>query len=123
MRIPLLRVSLLPVLIVTVAWFSSVRADAPATGKDVAVTILNFKFDADTLTVPVGTKVTWVNKDSTVHTVVSRDKTFASSPGLDTDDNYSYVFTKAGTYDYYCSLHPFMTGKVIVVDKRASGSK
>lgn len=123
MRIPLLRFALFSVLIVTVAWFSNLRADAPAAGKDAAVTILNFKFDAETVTVPVGTKVVWTNKDSTVHTVVSKDKSFPNSPGLDTDDTYSYVFTKSGTYAYYCSLHPFMTGKIVVVDNAASGSQ
>ena len=102
--------------------FSGARADAPTAAKGVTITILNFKFDADRVEVPVGTKVTWVNKDTTVHTVISKDKSFANSPGLDTDDNYSYVFTKPGTYDYYCSLHPFMTGKIVVIDKTSSQS-
>jgi plastocyanin len=108
------------ITVLAIAPITALRADTPPAAKDVTVTILNFKFDAETVEVPVGTKVTWVNKDTTVHTVVSKDKTFTSSPGLDTGDNYSYVFTKAGTYNYYCSLHPFMTGKVVVVDK-ASG--
>lgn len=78
------------------------------------VTIQNFKFDSANLVVSVGTKVTWVNQDSTVHTVASSDKSFPQSSGLDTGDKYSYVFTKPGTYAYYCTLHPFMTGKIVV---------
>ena len=78
------------------------------------VGILNYKFDPETLTVPVGTTVTWVNHDEVPHSVMSSDKGFTSSGGLDTGESYSYTFTKAGTYSYYCSLHPFMTAKIIV---------
>lgn len=76
-------------------------------------TIDNFSFMPATLTVPVGTKVTWVNRDDVPHNVISVDKKFAS-PVLDTDDEFSYNFTDAGTYEYYCSIHPKMTGKVVV---------
>ena len=77
------------------------------------VKIDNFSFGPSTLTVAVGTTVTWVNRDDIPHTVVSDDKVFKSK-ALDTDDKFSYTFTKAGTYAYFCSLHPKMTGKVIV---------
>ena len=77
------------------------------------VTIDNFKFAPETLTVPVGTKVTWVNKDDMAHTVASKDKKFKSH-ALDTDQTFTFTFTSPGTYDYYCSVHPKMTGKVIV---------
>ena len=61
-----------------------------------------------------GTTVTWVNEDDTPHTVVSDDrKTFRSKP-LDTDDRFSFTFTTPGTYGYFCSIHPHMTGKVVV---------
>ncbi len=91
---------------------SMARADsAPAV---VQVNIFNYKFDPETLTVPVGTTVTWTNKDEIPHTVASTDKSFKDSPGLDTGDSYSYKFTQAGTYSYYCTLHPFMKGKVVV---------
>lgn len=116
------RTMMIGALFMAAGHLPAAHADAPAATKEVTVTILNFKFDADRVEVPVGTKVTWVNKDTTVHTVISKDKSFANSPGLDTDDNYSYVFTKAGTYDYYCSLHPFMTGKIVVIDKTGSQS-
>lgn len=82
------------------------------------VTILNFSFQPPVLAVKVGTKVTWTNGDSTPHTVTSSDKRFASSSGLDTHDQYSYVFDRAGTYEYFCSLHPMMVGKVMVEPAR-----
>jgi plastocyanin len=79
------------------------------------VKIDNFSFGPVTLTVPVGTTVTWVNRDDIPHTVVSADdsKTFKSKV-LDTDEKFSFTFSKAGTYPYFCSIHPKMTGKVIV---------
>ena len=80
----------------------------------VQVNIFNYKFDPETVTVPVGTTVTWTNKDEIPHTVASSDKSFQGSSGLDTGDSYSYTFSKPGTYSYYCTLHPFMKGKVVV---------
>jgi plastocyanin len=79
------------------------------------VKIDNFSFGPLALTVPVGTTVTWINRDDMPHTVVSMDdsKTFKSNV-LDTDEKFSFTFSKAGTYPYFCSLHPKMTGKVIV---------
>src|SRR6516162_1874279 len=79
------------------------------------VKIDNFSFGPVTLTVPVGTTVTWTNRDDIPHTVVSTDdpKTFKSKV-LDTDEKFSFTFGKAGTYPYFCSIHPKMTGKVIV---------
>jgi amicyanin len=78
-----------------------------------SVTIDNFTFAPADLKVPVGTLVTWVNHDDIPHSVVATDKTFRSQ-ALDTDDAYSFTFTTAGTFDYFCGLHPHMTGKVIV---------
>ena len=78
------------------------------------VTIDNFSFLPQTLTVPVGTKVTWINRDDVPHTVVSVDKKTIVSPALDTDEKFSYTFSTAGTNDYYCSVHPHMKGKIIV---------
>jgi plastocyanin len=78
-----------------------------------AVTIDNFSFTPQTLTVTVGTKVTWTNKDDVPHTVTSTDKQFGSR-ALDTDEKFSFTFSTAGTYNYYCSVHPRMLGKVIV---------
>ena len=65
------------------------------------------------LTVPVGTQVTWVNKDDVPHVVMSVGKIFKSK-ALDTDDKFSFTFQQAGTYEYFCSVHPKMTGKIVV---------
>jgi len=78
------------------------------------VKIDNFSFGPATLTVPVGTTVTWINQDDVPHNVVSTDGKDIKSPVLDTDQKFSYTFTKADTYDYYCKIHPMMTAKVIV---------
>jgi plastocyanin len=77
------------------------------------VTINNFTFSQKELTVAVGTTVKWVNHDDTPHTVVEKKTTFRSK-ALDTDDSYSFTFASAGTFDYFCALHPYMVGKVIV---------
>jgi plastocyanin len=77
------------------------------------VKIDNFSFGPATANVPVGTTVTWTNRDDIPHTVVSTDGVFKSKV-LDTDDKFSFTFSKAGTYPYFCSIHPKMTGKVIV---------
>jgi len=78
-----------------------------------AVTIDNFTFSPKELTVAVGTTVKWVNHDDIPHTVVEKNTTFRSK-ALDTDDSYSFTFASAGTFDYFCGLHPHMVGKVIV---------
>lgn len=78
-----------------------------------AVKIDNFSFSPAELKVAVGTTVTWTNGDDIPHTVVSTDKVFKSKV-LDTGDKYSFTFSTAGTYPYFCSIHPKMTGKVIV---------
>ncbi len=77
------------------------------------VTIDNFTFNSKELTVPVGTTVKWVNKDDIPHTVVDKNRSFRSKP-LDTSGTFSFTFNSAGTFDYFCSLHPQMVGKVIV---------
>jgi len=78
------------------------------------VRIDNFAFTPKTLTVKQGATVTWVNHDDVPHKVTSTDKKFTSSQALDTDQKFSYTFKAPGTYDYYCSIHPRMTGKIIV---------
>jgi plastocyanin len=77
------------------------------------VKIDNFSFGPATLTVAPGTTVTWVNHDDIPHTVVSTDSVFKSKV-LDTDEKFSFTFTKAGTYPYFCSIHPKMTATVVV---------
>jgi len=78
------------------------------------VKIDNFTFAPGEITVAKGTTVKWVNRDDIPHTVVSDDKSTFKSKPLDTDDKFSYTFTKEGTYNYFCSIHPKMTAKVIV---------
>jgi plastocyanin len=77
------------------------------------ITIDNFTFSPKELTVAVGTTVKWVNHDDIPHTLVEKKTTFRSK-ALDTDDSYSFTFTSAGTFDYFCGLHPHMVGQVIV---------
>src|SRR5579859_7666281 len=77
------------------------------------VKIDNFSFGPAAITIPAGTMVTWINRDDIPHTVVSTEKAFKSKV-LDTDEKFSYTFTKSGEYPYFCSIHPKMTGKVIV---------
>jgi plastocyanin len=85
-----------------------------ATKKDAnEITIDNFTFTPKELTVAVGTTVKWVNHDDIPHTIVEKKTTFRSK-ALDTDDSYSFTFTSAGTFDYFCGLHPHMVGQVIV---------
>ena len=79
------------------------------------IEIRNFKFAPNTLTVPAGTTVVWINRDEEPHTVVysGEARLFRSKP-LDTNDKFSFRFSQPGTYKYYCSVHPHMTGVVIV---------
>ena len=88
-------------------------ANDQASGANSEVKIDNFVFGPQTLTVPIGATVTWTNKDDIPHTSVSTDGVFKSKV-LDTDEKFSYTFTKPGTYPYYCTIHPKMTGKVVV---------
>ncbi|HET6262913.1 MAG TPA: cupredoxin family copper-binding protein [Chloroflexia bacterium] len=81
--------------------------------KEVNVNIVNFKFDPRTLTVDVGTKVTWTQLDETIHDSSSKTKVW-SSPIMNKGEKYSYTFTKAGTYEYWCTIHPEMLGTVVV---------
>src|ERR1700720_3848494 len=84
---------------------------APA--KNVEIKINNFSFAPGTFTVAAGTTVTWINHDDIPHTAVSTDGVFKSKV-MDTDEKFSYTFTKAGTYPYFCSIHPKMTGTIVV---------
>ncbi len=85
--------------------------DKPAGGASVKID--NFSFGPADMTIAAGTTITWTNHDDVPHVVASEDKLFRSKP-LDTDDHFSFTFTKPGTYTYYCSIHPKMTAKVVV---------
>ena len=94
----------------------SMSSDAtPKTSKTYDVEIKDFAFSPTTITVPVGAKITWVNKDEEPHTVVSTSDAFKSR-ALDTDEQFSFTFSKPGTYKYFCSVHPKMVATVVVED-------
>ena len=103
---------LLAVGVILVARPSKARGDdtKPAPTE---VRVDNFTFAPDTLNVSTNGTVTWINKDDIPHVIASNDGLFKSK-ALDTDDKFSYTFTKAGTYTYYCSIHPKMVGKIVV---------
>ncbi len=82
--------------------------------RQVEVKIDNFSFSPAVITVPAGTTIRWTNRDDIPHTVVSDDRTTFRSKPLDTDEQFTFTFTKPRTYSYFCSIHPKMTGKVMV---------
>jgi len=100
-------------IVLLLAGSPSVTANAQPPGANAEVKIDNFSFGPATIMVPVGATVTWTNRDDIPHTVVSTDGVFKSKV-RDTDETFSYTFAKAGTYPYYCSVHPKMTGQVVV---------
>jgi len=91
---------------------SASSGSAPAGGGS-TVEIMNFMFMPGSLTVPVGTTVTWKFDDSTAHTVSADDNSFASSP-MANGQTFTHTFSTAGTVAYHCSIHPFMKGTIIV---------
>lgn len=111
--IPPLAMPIFIAILLMLAGQRSVAANNQPSSATAEVKIDNFVFGPQTVTVPVGTTVTWTNHDDIPHTVVSTDGVFKSKV-RDTDETFSYTFTKPGTYPYYCSVHPKMTGTVIV---------
>jgi plastocyanin len=89
---------------------AAIAVAAPAGPK---VNIDNFTFAPVTLTVGVGTTVTWTNRDDIPHTVTATDRSFKSKV-MDTEGVFAFTFTKPGTYGYFCSIHPHMVGTVVV---------
>ncbi|MBS0192691.1 MAG: cupredoxin family copper-binding protein [Proteobacteria bacterium] len=88
-------------------------AARPLHAATLTVTIDKFAYSPKELTVAPGDTVVWINRDQTPHTVTARDKSFGSA-GLDTDDKYTFKFTKPGDFAYFCSMHPFMTASIHV---------
>ena len=86
---------------------------ASARAAETQVQIDQFIFAPQRITVKAGTTVTWVNGDDIPHTIVATDKSFKSRV-LDTDETFAYTFENPGTYPYFCSIHPHMTGEVMV---------
>ena len=91
--------------------FGSQASTTPVGGP--SVNIDDFAFAPTTLTIPAGSTVTWTNKDGEPHTVVANDGSF-HSPAMDTNGTFSFTFPIAGSFDYVCSIHPFMHGTVVV---------
>ena len=109
---------MLALLLVAAFSFAAVKGEtthpaAQAVPSAVAVKIDNFSFGPQSITVSPGTKVTWTNRDDIPHTVVSTEGIFKSKV-MDTDESFSFTFEKPGTYPYFCSVHPKMTGTVVV---------
>jgi amicyanin len=90
-------------------------AASEACAEEVNIIIKDHAFQPPAPTIHVGDKVTWVNQDQDPHNIIEKSSAkLFHSPALDTNDSYSFTFTKAGTYDYFCTFHPMMLGKVIV---------
>jgi plastocyanin len=99
---------------------ATISARAAETEVKIEVKIDNFTFAPQRIVVRAGTTVTWTNADDAPHTVASSTKVFKSG-ALDTEDKFSFTFATPGTYEYFCSLHPHMTGTV-VVEAAAAGN-
>jgi plastocyanin len=90
------------------------NADSSTTNQN-KIEIKDFAFNPQTITVKSGEKVTWINRDEEPHTVVSVEKQFKKSSALDTDQEFTVTAGAPGTYTYFCSVHPKMTGTIMVV--------
>jgi plastocyanin len=89
-------------------------ADFSKGGTATTIKIDNFSFLPSTTTVAAGSTITWVNADDVPHKIVSSDGKFTASPAIDTNDRYAFRFTQPGRYEYFCALHPKMTGAIVV---------
>ena len=94
---------------------------APVGAQDAEVKIDNFTFVPQRVTIKPGTTVTWVNDDDIPHAIAATGKEFRSKV-LDTNDKYSFTFTTVGTFEYFCSLHPHMTGTIVVEPAQEGGA-
>jgi plastocyanin len=90
------------------------KNDASTSDKQNRIEIKDFAFNPQTITVKSGEKVTWINRDEEPHTIVSVGKQFKKSTALDTDQEFTITVGAPGTYEYFCSVHPKMTGTIIV---------
>jgi len=90
------------------------KNDDSTSSKQNRIEIKDFAFNPQTITVNSGEKVTWINRDEEPHTIVSVGKQFKKSTALDTDQEFTITVGAPGTYDYFCSVHPKMTGTIVV---------
>lgn len=121
MKAYLTRAALTGATLQLLLWAAPAATQAAA-GTEANATIDNFTFTPQRMTVKAGTTVTWINQDDIPHTVVATDKKTFKSGALDTDDKFTFTFTTAGTYDYFCSLHPHMTGTIVVEPATGGGA-
>ena len=90
------------------------KNDDNTSSKQNRIEIKDFAFNPQTITVKSGEKVTWINRDEEPHTIVSVGKQFKKSTALDTDQEFTITVGAPGTYEYFCSVHPKMTGTIVV---------
>jgi plastocyanin len=112
-RILYLAVIALLLAIMSGRWTTHAAMPAASDASAAEIKIDNFAFAPPTLKVPVGTQVTWINRDDAPHTVVSQDG-HIKSKALDTGEKFTFTFDKPGSYGYVCSLHPQMKGTIVV---------
>lgn len=93
--------------------FAGIVAASPAQADEVEVSVDNFTYNPQQITVKAGTTVVWINHDDIPHTVTSKTGVFRSK-ALDSDDKFSFTFSTPGTFPYFCALHPHMTGSIVV---------
>jgi plastocyanin len=96
------------------AWGDDAATGAASVDKKNRIEIKDFMFSPQTLTVKAGEKITWINRDDEPHTVVSVGKKFQKSSALDTDQEFTITASEPGSYQYFCSVHPKMTGTIVV---------
>jgi plastocyanin len=110
----MLRISLFAAALGALPVAAAFAGDAtPVAAPPAQIEIRNMHFNPPTLTIAAGTTVTWVNKDENPHTVTDRGLAFRSA-ALDTGDKFSYTFASAGEFNYFCTIHPMMVGRIIV---------
>ena len=102
-----------PLIVLTLLISNPTSARSDGKPQTAEVRVDNFTFGPQSLTIPVNTTVTWINRDDIPHVIVSDDGVFRSK-ALDTDDKYSFTFTQTGTYAYFCGIHPKMVGRIVV---------
>jgi plastocyanin len=94
--------------------FADDAANTSSGSKQNKIEIKDFAFNPQKIMVKSGEKITWINHDEEPHTVVSVGKKFQRSSGLDTDQEFTITAGAPGTYEYFCSVHPKMTGTIVV---------
>jgi plastocyanin len=109
----ILLISLVALNFCVAAWGDD-AASVSTTDKKNTIVIKEFAFNPPTLKVKAGEKITWINRDEEPHTVVSVGKKFQRSSALDTDQEFTITAGAPGTYEYFCSVHPKMTGTIVV---------